>query len=58
MSYKKRNFRCEASSTTTYTGPLTRRAKVTEHVLEFFPLPNIEPLKGFERTWGEQYVSD
>jgi hypothetical protein len=63
MSYKERNFRCEASSRSraSESGLLrrhTKRAKVMEHVVEFFPLPDIEPLTGGEKTWEEQYVSD
>lgn len=59
-SYKNKNFRCEASSTTRkgIGGSRSKRAKVTEYVVEFFPLPDIKPLIGPERTWGEQYVSD
>jgi hypothetical protein len=61
MNYKKRNFRCEASSRASESkvlGRRTKRDKIMEHVVEFFPLPHMEPLSGGERTWGEQYVSD
>jgi hypothetical protein len=61
MDYKKRNFRCEASSRASESrvlGRRTKRAKIMEHVVEFFPLPDIEPLTGGDGTWGEQYVSD
>ena len=60
MCYKKRNFRCEASSRASESrvlGRRTKRAKVMEHVVEFFPLPDTEPLTGGQGTWGEQYVS-
>jgi len=59
-SYINKNFRCEASSTISSgtVGRRSKRTKITEYLVEFFPLYDIEPMTSLERTWGEQYVSD
>jgi hypothetical protein len=54
VHWTDRNFRCEASVSVVREFDGSER---TEQIVEFWPLPQIEPRSGVEVTWGEQYVS-
>jgi hypothetical protein len=54
VHWTNRSFRCEASVSVVREFDGSER---TEQIVEFWPLPQIEPQSGVEATWGEQYVS-
>jgi hypothetical protein len=54
VHWSNRNFRCEASVSVVREFDGSVR---TEQIVEFWPLPQIEPQSRVEVTWGERYVS-